>query len=439
MAHTLANFPFWTLSFDENGKQDDTTAIAEFKQEVTQQGITDLFIFSHGWNNDHSMAMELYEGFFGEVRKLLDDSAQPIRRQAKVGTAGVIWPAIKWPDAEPIDTDGGAASMGGDTENSTLVSSLMNVYKTDAQQQLVMELTALLQERPDELAALDQFKNKIAQLMTETIPKSTESGEAPPSSIEELNTSDLFQALAEGEEPDFSADGGAAGLSDTFGKLWQGAKAALRVTTYWTMKERAGIVGQQGLGPLINDVHAANPSLKIYLIGHSFGARLVSYALKGLPKTAIGNQSPVKLLYLLQGAFSHFAFADQLPFDTRRKGDLAGMASRVDGPLLTTFSVKDLAVGQAYRIASLLARQDASDVGDLTFRWQGMGFDGAQAVDAAGATLGQPGTPYPFEKSKWINLDGNSVIVKGGLPSGAHSDIIYPHTAWVAISAAGIK
>ena len=114
------------------------------------------------------------------------------------------------------------------------------------------------------------------------------------------------------------------------------------------------------------------------------------------------------------------------------------MASRVDGPLLTTHSLKDLAVGSSYPLASIVARQDAAKQEDESYRWGAMGHDGAQAVNAESAFLGKAGTQYGFKVGKWLNLDGNQVIVKGDPPSGAHSDIIHPHTAWAALAAAGI-
>ncbi len=232
--------------------------------------------------------------------------------------------------------------------------------------------------------------------------------------------------------------GGAAATSDWFAKPWDAAKNALRCATYWEMKSRAGVVGKAGLGPLLAGIRAAAPAMRVHLIGHSFGARLVSCALAGLPDALTGTASPVKSLFLIQGAFSHFAFAEALPFDRARKGELAGMAKRVDGPLLTTFSSKDLAVGHAYPIASVLAGQDAAAARDLMYRWQGMGHDGAQAVDAAVALLGPAGMKYPFRPGEWLNLDANHVIVNGAPPSGAHGDIVHPEIAWAALAAAGI-
>ena len=49
------------------------------------------------------------------------------------------------------------------------------------------------------------------------------------------------------------------------------------------MKNRAGTVGRNGLGPLLGRLPAG---VRVHLVGHSFGARLVSFALAGLPAGA---------------------------------------------------------------------------------------------------------------------------------------------------------
>jgi hypothetical protein len=164
----------------------------------------------------------------------------------------------------------------------------------------------------------------------------------------------------------------------------------------------------------------------------------VSFSLSGLPEALKGERSPVKSLFLLQGAFSHFAFADKLPHDATRSGALKGMAARVDGPLLTTHSLKDFAVGRSYPAASFVNGDDAAAAEDQISRWGAIGYDGAQAVSAAAEQLSPPGKKYPFKKGGWVNLDGNKVIIHGGPPSGAHSDIAHPHTAWAALAAAEI-
>jgi len=39
---------------------------------------------------------------------------------------------------------------------------------------------------------------------------------------------------------------------------------------------------------------------------------------------------------------------------------------------------------------------------------------------------------------RFTNIDATSVIVAGGLPSGAHSDILHPEVAWLVVTAAGL-
>ena len=439
MTQTVAGFPFWKLEYNEDGQPEDAAQLDAFVDEVKAQGLTDVFIFSHGWNNDPTTALSLYQRFFGEMRKLLDDTSIPKRRDAKIGTAGVIWPSIKWPDDESAESAGGAVSLGAGDSGGDLFEELKKVFKTDQQQRILADLEQLLDRKQRSEAALKQFKATLSQLVGKPGPKSSS-----PDNLEQRgvlagddNWREVFEALAD-QEPEGDSTGGAAGFGDQFKRLWNGAKAALRVATYWQMKERAGVVGKTGLALLIARLHEASPNLGVHLLGHSFGARLVSYALAGLPESQVGSKSPVKSLFLLQGAFSHFTFAEALPFDKKRKGELVGMASRVDGPLLTTHSLKDLAVGTAYPLASVVAGQDAADQADTLFRWGAMGHDGAQAVDAKQTQLLKPGAAYPFEAGKWTNLDANKVIINGGPPSGAHSDIVHPHTAWAALAAAGI-
>ncbi len=434
MAGTLAGFPFWTLHFDENGKpQADVTT---FLQELPSAKLTDLLIFSHGWNNDEATAMSLYTRFFGEIRKLIDDPSVSKRPNVTIGVAGVIWPSILFPgDTVASDTSGGAASFSPTDQPTTLESELPKVFNAPAQQPIIQDLLALLQEQSPDEGQLLVFRDKLAALVQGTATPSTQNDLAVQAvTADDAEWLSILDVLSPPAAEDDSG-GGAADFGSSVGRLWDGAKNAVRVTTYWTMKNRAGVVGKTGLGPLVGKIQAAAPNLNVHLLGHSFGARLVSYSLAGLPDPQAGAKSPVKSLFLLQGAFSHFAFADALPFDKSRKGDLAGMAARVDGPLLTTHSLKDMAVGTEYPLASILARQDASDATDAQYRWEGMGHDGAQAVNAADVPLGDVKTKYGFATGNWLNLDGNQIIVNGGPPSGAHSDIVHPEIAWAALLA----
>jgi hypothetical protein len=462
MTEMLNGFPFWILEFDKDGQPADVGAVDRFVGDVKSQGITDVFIFSHGWNSDRATALSLYQRFFGEISKILNDGQVPKKNAAtRVGFAGIVWPSILWPDDAASATmdvvsgsgGGGAASMSGGAVPAPSVEAspgainieLKKAYDESRQQSLVDELTTLLEKQPKNEAALIEFRTKLTELIgSEPVDapldrKHPDYAEAAIGQLSDSRWRELLDRLGTEAARRQPSGGGGVGLGDPFKKLWAGAKDALRVTTYWQMKQRAGIIGRTGLGGVVLTRLARDASTtRIHLLGHSFGARLVSFSLSGLPQTAAGAASPVKSLFLLQGAFSHYAFAERLPHDASRSGALKGMTDRVDGPLLTTHSLKDLAVGLSYPVASFLNQDDAAAAIDQSIRWGAMGHDGAQAVDAATAVLVAPGTTYQFQKHKWLNLDGNRVIIHGAPPAGAHSDIVYPHTAWAALAAAAI-
>ena len=436
MAGEIAGRPHGEVGFDERGtpNQGEVNALLS---ELPGKDLTDLLVLSHGWNSDRGQARRLYQLYFRQVPGLLAQGGS----QARVGTLGVVWPSKRWADeAEPTGelAGGGAAGLGDAAvpapppPDPDLVEDLKDVFTGDDQRRALDELARLLAERPEDPAALARFQALMGELTrtADDDPAGEDHGETALLTDE---PQEVFGRFADAVPQ--TGEGGAAGLGDAFGRLWNGAKEALRQLTYFEMKKRAGVVGKQGLGPLLGRIHQADPEVRIHLLGHSFGARLVSFALAGLPDPA---NSQVKSLYLLQGAFSHFAFADALPMDRSRGGALKGMAARVDGPLVASFSVHDLAVGKLYPLASLSARDDAAGLEDQLFRWGGIGHDGAQAVDATVATLGPVWTGYPFQRGRFVNLDGNAIVNRGGPPAGAHSDIFHPELVWAGLAAAGL-
>jgi hypothetical protein len=190
---------------------------------------------------------------------------------------------------------------------------------------------------------------------------------------------------------------------------------------------------------MLGKLAAADPGIRIHLMGHSFGARLVSYSLSGLPQAASGANSPVKTLHLIQGAFSHFAFANPVPDQlVIGPGALSGFIHNVNGPLLCTLSAADRAVGWWYPAASMLAHQDTESAEDLTYQWGGMGHDGYQQPSPGGiqSLLAAQGTEYGFQPGKFYLLDSNAVIkADQSSVSGAHSDIRHPEVVWPVVDA----
>jgi subtilisin family serine protease len=304
----------------------------------------------------------------------------------------------------------------------------------------VYELVDLLQTRPDSAQTLGRAKALVRSLAAGMEASHDGEGDAAD---DDRDTSEIpdevfeqFTVALEQQGVVAAGERGAAGFDRAYGRVWDGIQMVARQQSYWKMKHRAAVVGQQGLGPLIGRLLEQHPHLGVHLVGHSFGARLVSYSLRGLDPS-VGGRPPVRGVTLLQGAFSHFAFARTLPFDVTRSGALSGEQAKVSGKVVACYSRHDDAVGMMYPLASFIRRQDASDITDPTFRWGGIGHDGHQA-GVEEVELRSPGTRYGFDGGGLVNIDCSDVVKKGKPPSGAHSDIGHAELAWVVMSAGGL-
>jgi hypothetical protein len=148
---------------------------------------------------------------------------------------------------------------------------------------------------------------------------------------------------------------------------------------------------------------------------------------------------------LLQGAFSHYAFAARLPHDTRSSGVLDGQYHRIDGPLVCCYSRFDSALGTVYPLASRMAgdsRAVAADFGlgrALGAKWGAMGHDGVQAVPGTRSLTLAEAVRTRLPVSGCVNVDAASVVCRGGAPSGAHSDICHRELAQVVLAAGRVR
>ncbi|SEB63862.1 hypothetical protein SAMN04490356_1060 [Streptomyces melanosporofaciens] len=216
------------------------------------------------------------------------------------------------------------------------------------------------------------------------------------------------------------------------GGLWDGAQELLRQATYYVMRRRAGAVGREGLGPVLGALAALRPAPRLHLVGHSFGGRLVSYALTGLPEGAA-----VTSVTLLQGAFSHYAFAERLPHAADRRGALHSAVHRVRGPVVSCHSRHDTALGLLYPVASRVLGDDASPLPDDT-RWGAIGYDGVQAVEGCPRLDLAKALEGPFPAEGCVSVDVSEVVRHGVPPAGAHSDICHEELARLVLRAGRI-
>ncbi|MFI1940146.1 serine-threonine protein kinase [Streptomyces purpureus] len=426
--------PYREITFDKDGDGDSAQ-----RDTLGRLGVTDLVVFAHGWNSSRSVATRLYDRFFGPFPGLLPAGA-------RVGYAGVVWPSMMFTD-EPVPdfarVAGSARVAAAPTEPGLDAESRDALVALFPEQTWVIQrLARLLDERPEDETAIREFGALLRELTgAEGAGATAGDDEATPAflfgdPVEVCATfADALESLEAAPPP--QEPEGPGGRQELLGsrlkRLWKGAKEALRQATYYTMKRRAGKVGERGLGPLLGELARSSPALRIHLVGHSMGARLVAFALRGLP----GGTRNVKSVTLLQGAFSHYAFAASLPHDRGSAGALRDMQRRVDGPVVACHSRHDTALGVIYPLASRLAR-DSSSMAGLDRRWWAVGHSGVQGVPGTPSLTLDEALRAGVAASGCVNVDAASVVRRGGPPSGAHSDICHPELARVVIAAGRI-
>ena len=195
--------------------------------------------------------------------------------------------------------------------------------------------------------------------------------------------------------------------------------------TVWCMKDRAGKVGANGVGPLLQDILEVS-SARVHLLGHSYGCKVVMTAVSTMPSPSRSIESAL----LLQPAVSQYAFAANVP-DRHVPGGFVKALHRVKRPILATFSRYDSALTKYFHPS--VRRHD--DVGELQFagattpsKFGALGGFGPQATQATQLLINKPGEPYTFALYEHIvGVDGSRAI-------SGHGDISNEDTWWAEYS-----
>ena len=442
----LSGFAFFPVEFDKAAKAVKQQQIDELISHIGAGGVTDLLVISHGWNNDIADAHSLYESFFATARQLLDGGKLPTAVKQKFAVLGVFWPSKKFAEQELIP--GGAAGLEG-VDSGALRKSLRELHgvfdAVDADQTLT-ELERLLPRLEDSDQACAEFVRRMRGLVTPTqvdaadgsclffslAPEEVFAKLRNPVSFTEISAPGDAEALSLGmaieltDSISLSDGGGAAGIGNFFSGIGSAANNLLNLTTYYQMKERAGLVGRVGLNPLLRDLQAANPALRLHLAGHSFGGRLVTAALAGDSEAGMPRASS---LALLQAAYSHYGLAQK--WDGKQDGLFRRVLSAggLVGPGVITHTANDKAVGLAYPLASLLGGQQAAGLGDEQDKYGGIGRNGAQKTpEAVKASLLEVGSNYSFTAGKLYNLRADQFVK-------SHGDVTGPQVVYAVFQA----
>ncbi len=420
----LFGFPNAEIQFRSDGSVDGSSngGVAAARALAADPTVTDLLVLTHGWNNDIAGARELFAQLARSLRGVTDDG-HGLPPGRALGILGVIWPSRQF--ALPDQMAGLAAAVGPSVTPQDLLDALDGlraVFPTEAPR--LDMAAALVPHLTDKASARRAFVELVRGLLT---PDGGDPAEGPPAlfTLPGDVVLDRLAVPAPVGVPD--GVGHAAAVGGLLGGILGAGLNLLNYTTFYAMKERSAVVGTAGLAPLLTAI--ARPGLRLHLAGHSFGARLVSAAVKALPAG-----SAVASVALLQGAFSHFGFSAD--WDPVAPGPQAGFfrsdvaEPKVAGPVLVTHTANDVAVGIAYAVASRLANQVAAGIGGPDDRYGGIGRNGAQRTDeAVPGTLLAVGGAYPWRPHRPHNLLADAFVAN-------HSDVKGPEVAYAVLSAA---
>jgi hypothetical protein len=455
-----ADTDYYLMIVDRNGverSESDGTKTSQTIVQLAADGVTDIFIASHGWKGDIPAAISQYDRWIAAMAAQSADRAhaRALVPAFKSLAVGIHWPSLPW---------------GDEQMQSALLSDTEDVLASER----TMDVDQLVDRYADRICDSPASRAALATIVAcadhpESGAEDADAGVGP-----ELQKaySVLFEEAGLGadgvsgapgrDQDDFSASttarewvaalGGPSSEpgGEGPGLLGGGVVADLRdkllgpvrQMSFWTMKRRAATVGQRDVHRLLRELQVVAPTARIHLMGHSFGCIVVTAATvgpisDGQPEQRLAR--PIDSLFLVQGAMSLWSFADTIPFPPREPGyfqSMCGQPRLVRGPIVTTRSVHDHAVGTFFPLGAKVAHERTLDAGELP-EYGGVGAFGLHGIAGAVDTpILAPDASYGFEPSSVYNIDASRVVSEGAWPSGAHSDIIHPEVAHIFWQAA---
>jgi hypothetical protein len=432
------NVTYALIAFDKDGHErtDDPDGrngvfTTRLLSDLDSNPPTNIFLFSHGWKGDMPAAVDQYNRWIKAMLDRSDDIARmkAITPRFNPWYIGLHWPSLPWGDDE-------LAPAGFAADESTVPLGNLKARYIDRLGDTPLiraALDVIFKEAAENAAATELSPQVVAayQRLNDALDLSPGDGVAAPPDAdrEPFDAEASFQAAR------------AESMAGFGGFDWGGVLSPLRQLSFWTMKKRARTVGESGMHDFIAALQRALPMTRIHLMGHSFGCIVVSSILRG---TGQGLPRPVDSAVLVQGALSLWAYCPDIPTARGHTGFFNGVISghAVRGPILTTRSKFDTAVGTFYPLAAgLLQQVDYAATGDADLpRYGGVGTFGIRglSVGVVMDTLQDATHEYQFQGGTIYNLEGSGYIKKGDGASGAHSDIDGPEVAHAIWQAAAV-
>jgi hypothetical protein len=434
--------PWYLLPFDKRGVCKAPQTRAHLIEATRGGTFTDLFLFSHGWNNDWETANGRYQDFIARYQGLrerfgLGPGPAPYRPLL----VGITWPStalvLPWEKGPAMAAGAGErdADVGAEQEALEAIADELSDWEAGRFYELVGR-DRLSEEEALELARI------LAPLYarpSDEIPEDGNREEHRPDQLVELwKRAAVVTGEAASPGHGFAEEAAAAPGEGAPGEAAPGVagflpfdpRGPIRAFTVWKMKDRAGRVGAAGVGPLLVDLLRASASVRAHLVGHSYGAKVVLSALVA----AAALPRKVESVLLLQPAVNGYCFAGTIPGQAA-PGGYRGALDRVAQPILTTFSRHDAPLTRFFH----LAVRRSSDLGEVRVaaeapsRYAALGGFGPQGCTAQECQEVPTKVPAADEPRDRYPLGAGAPRIwalRGDAHIDGHGGIVNDATAW---------
>jgi hypothetical protein len=414
--------PYYIVPFDEDGR----CTAPQARQHLVERagGFSDLFLFSHGWNNDWTVATKRYESFITGFMAQRQEQGIPLPPNYRPVLVGVFWPSavlVRDEEEGPVIAAGGptAATDAAVAEERAALRDIAARLPRDSVERFydLSQRETLTRDDALELARI------LRPIYAEGDSELSTAGPTPEEMVAAWVA--MSPAPAPADPDDFGTAGGTTGgphAAGVFGSLANLGRNAIRGTTVWVMKDRAGTVGARGVGPLLVDLLAAGQA-RVHMIGHSYGGKVVLSALCAPPSLP----RRVHAMLLLQPAVSHLCFADSVPLKNVPGGYRRAL-ERVERAIFTTFSTHDVPLTTVFHLAlvrpSDLGEMKIAAAGEPPTWFAALGGFGPRRAGERLVDMVVPPAAYA--------LDGTTRIygLRGDATISGHGDISNPATWW---------
>ena len=416
--------PFYVIPFDKNGVCTGPRSLDRLVDAA--QNATDVFLFSHGWNNDWAAAMRRYDRFIARYVDARETFWHQPGRDYRPILVGVFWPSavLVAPSEQGPDIAAAADEAFGTPQELSELDAVAEGLDPVAAGRLyeLAEQDELTRSEAEELAKLlaPALAGEDDDLGGETHAPS------PDELLQAWSRLPVGTDEPVGEPGGFIDEGATAGaetaaLFDRFDP-----RLIVRTATVLLMKDRAGRVGGRGVASMLRRLVADSSDSRVHLVGHCYGGKVVLSALCNGPAPTRAVES----VLLLQPAMSCLCFATDV--GNGRPGGYRSALERSRQPIVSTFSSHDVPLTRLFHWAV----RRSSDLGEAVIagappsRYAALGGYGPQGAAADVVTVPAQQAPQRYNLAtggkRIVAVESDNVI-------SGHGDVTNPATAWALL------